>query len=84
MNLNKDPSKWAKVRPAEVMAGSAAQARNVLVMALEDIQRLARELESERDAREKLDRCLREKDTAMRVLFDRLKKAGVDCSDLIP
>jgi hypothetical protein len=30
------------------------------------------------------DRILRQKDEAMGVLFERLAKAGVDCSDLIP
>lgn len=30
------------------------------------------------------DTMLVQKDAAMGVLFDRLAKAGVDCSDLIP
>lgn len=46
--------------------------------------RIKGELESEREGRARLDKALREKDAAMGVLFDRLAKAGVDCSDLIP
>jgi hypothetical protein len=44
---------------------------------------LLAELDSERREREKLSRALRQKDEAMGVLFDRLAKAGVDCSDLV-
>jgi len=43
---------------------------------------LLKELESERDGRARLADCLRQKDAAMGVLFERLAKAGVDCSDL--
>jgi hypothetical protein len=38
---------------------------------------------AEREAMAKLTDCLRQKDAAIGVLFDRLAKAGVDCSDLI-
>jgi hypothetical protein len=38
--------------------------------------------EAEREARHKLEAALREKDQAMGVLFDRLRIANVDCSDL--
>jgi hypothetical protein len=44
----------------------------------------ARELAGEIDARHKLELALSGKDRAMGVLFDRLGKAGIDCSDLIP
>lgn len=47
------------------------------------IFRLERELDGEREARHKLEIALREKDKAMQILFERLQKAGVDCSDLI-
>lgn len=40
MNLNKDASSWARVVPKSVIAGSTAQAENVLTMALFDIQKL--------------------------------------------
>lgn len=43
---------------------------------------LLRIIDSERDARDKASNALRKKDEAMGVLFDRLNKAGVDCSDL--
>jgi hypothetical protein len=50
----------------------------------EQICRLRDEVESEREACRKLERALRRKDSAMTVLFERLRAAGVDCSDLIP
>ena len=40
-------------------------------------------IEGEREARQKCEAALRSKDAAMGVLFDRLTRAGVDCSDLI-
>tara|TARA_R110000796_G_scaffold45616_43_gene110468 strand:+ start:1141 stop:1470 length:330 start_codon:yes stop_codon:yes gene_type:complete len=40
-------------------------------------------LTNEREARGRLDAALRQKDEAMGILFDRLKSAGVDYSDLI-
>ena len=46
--------------------------------------RLLREVEALRSQNGKLADCLREKDSAMGVLFERLDKAGVDYSDLIP
>lgn len=55
------------------------------VLALFDtVDRLRAEVESEREARQKLDRALRAKDEAMGTLFKRLTAIGVDCSDLIP
>lgn len=45
MNLNKDPSSWARVSPDAVLSGSDAQRSNVLHMAKEDIARLWREVE---------------------------------------
>ncbi len=48
-----------------------------------EIERLRNEVEGEREGRNRLDKALRQKDEAMGVLFDRLAKAGVDCSDLI-
>lgn len=47
-----------------------------------EIAQLRREVCSEREGREKLASALRQKDEAMGVLFERLAKAGVDCSDL--
>lgn len=41
------------------------------------------ELKAARIEYSKCDNCLREKDRAMGVLFARLSKAGVDCSDLM-
>lgn len=50
--------------------------------ALAAVKRLETELEGERDGRAKLADALSKKDAAMGVLFERLAKAGVDCSDL--
>lgn len=44
---------------------------------------LRNERDGEREAREKCQNALRRKDEAMGILWDRLNKAGVDCSDLI-
>jgi hypothetical protein len=46
------------------------------------IIRIINERDGEREAREKCEAALRAKDAAMQVLFDRLSRAGVDCSDL--
>lgn len=50
---------------------------------LAENDRLRSELDGERESRIRLDNALRQKDEAMGVLFERLNKAGVDCSDLI-
>lgn len=56
MKLNKDPESWARVKPELVMTGSDAQIRNVLTMALQDIQRLAQDRNYwENEARKKYD-----------------------------
>lgn len=47
------------------------------------IERLTASRDGEREAREKCAAALIEKDKAMGVLFDRLRGAGVDFSDLI-
>lgn len=44
MFLNKDVESWAKVQSDSVMAASTTSAKNVLTMALADIQRLGEEL----------------------------------------
>jgi hypothetical protein len=41
MKMNRKPTDWAVVSPDAVVAGSTAQARNVLEMALQDIAVLA-------------------------------------------
>lgn len=41
--MNRKPEEWAKVDAAAVVAGSNAQAHNVLKMALQDIAKLAAE-----------------------------------------
>jgi hypothetical protein len=43
MNLNKDVSSWAAVKPEMVMTMSPTAIKNVMTMALEDIQRLGKE-----------------------------------------
>ena len=45
MNLNKDPSSWARVVPDAALQGSRAQQVNVLQMAIEDIAKLSTELD---------------------------------------
>lgn len=42
--MNRTPEEWSLVKPDAVVAGSAAQARNVLEMALQDIARMAIEI----------------------------------------
>lgn len=44
MNLNHDPESWARVSPEAVMSGSQAQGINVLRMALQDIAKMAAEI----------------------------------------
>ena len=63
---------------------SARLDQTVINGLLEEIRQLTAERDSEREARWKCDAALREKDRAMGVLFERLRIAGVDCSDLIP
>lgn len=48
------------------------------------ITQLTNERDGEREAREKVSAALRDKDAAMTILFERLRAAGVDVSDLIP
>ncbi|WIY54115.1 hypothetical protein O9Z70_06235 [Devosia sp. YIM 151766] len=48
------------------------------------IGQMANDRASERDEVAKLSRALRQKDEAMGVLFQRMRDAGVDYSDLIP
>lgn len=43
-HLNKDVESWARVDAKSVLAGSPAQAENVLIMALFDIQKLGLEV----------------------------------------
>jgi len=45
---------------------------------------LERVILGEREVSQRLTAALRAKDEAMGVLFERLRAAGVDCSDLIP
>lgn len=45
MNLNKDPSSWARVDPVVILQGSKAQQVNVVQMAVEDIARLSAQLD---------------------------------------
>lgn len=83
MNLNKDLSSWAQVSAKTVITMSSPQAaENVLTMALEDIQRLGRIVEGEREARHKLDAALRGKDAMFNKVVERARAAGVDFSDL--
>lgn len=49
-----------------------------------EFKRLERERDGEREAREKSDHALRQKDSAMSIMFRRLDKAGIDYSDLMP
>lgn len=60
-----------------------AQHDRDMIRRAEQVKRLILDRDSERNERWKLEVALREKDKAMGVLFDRLRAAGVDCSDLI-
>jgi hypothetical protein len=48
-----------------------------------ELDQRTRERDGEREAREKIELAYRKQDAVMGVLFERLNKAGVDCSDLI-
>lgn len=50
---------------------------------LQRLDRARAQRDGEREARDRCMMALREKDKAMGVLFERLRVAGVDCSDLI-
>lgn len=55
-----------------------------LVEAIErGVRPLLNTIAGEQEARFKCERALSGKDAAMGVLFERLRVAGVDCSDLI-
>lgn len=43
--MNHSPAHWAQINPEAVCAGSSAQVRNVLTMALQDIAEMGRALE---------------------------------------
>ena len=43
--MNKDPESWSRVSVDAVCVGSPAQVRNVLAMALDDIQTLAMQVD---------------------------------------
>jgi hypothetical protein len=47
--MNKDPESWARVSVDAVCAGSSAQVRNVLAMALDDIRTLSMQMNSWRE-----------------------------------
>jgi hypothetical protein len=49
----------------------------------QELAQRTRERDGEREAREKIEVAYRKQDAAMGVLFERLNKACVDCSDLI-
>lgn len=67
------------------IAGDKASIDEVrrLMNAEQRCQALERVVLSEREERQKCSDALRAKDAAMNLLFERLVKAGVDCSDLI-
>lgn len=52
--------------------------------AAQTMTQMARERAAEREEVEKLSRALRGKDSAMGVLFQRMREADVDYSDLLP
>ena len=52
--------------------------------AANEIESLSKALEASQIEAANLNRCLREKDAAMSVLFQRLVDNNIDVSDLIP
>jgi hypothetical protein len=60
VNLNKDISSWAKLQPDSVMSMSGAAIKNVLTMALEDIQRLGKEHDTPQDEVARLRQALQD------------------------
>ena len=59
MNLNKDPESWSKVSARAVSEASQANIFNVLEMALQDIAKMAAEIETLKTDR---DRTARNRD----------------------
>lgn len=55
----------------------------VCMEAADEIERLRREIASEREAHGKTTAALRGKDEAMGILFQRAQAGGVDLSDLV-
>lgn len=70
------------VRPTVTTVGAVAD--RVVAIVEPAIERLTAERDGEREARHKSDAALRMKADAMNILFDRMRAAGVDFSDLIP
>lgn len=44
--MHRTPDQWSLTKPAAVLAGSAAQGRNVLSMAIDDLEEMGRVLRS--------------------------------------
>jgi len=72
------------IRRAVELMRTSELPHNRMATLEEEIDMLKGEIASERDARHKSQDALRRKDEAMGILFERLRAAGVDCSDLIP
>lgn len=71
-------------RSAQNLIQRAAELMRTSDLPHNRIATLEAEIAGERDARHKSHDALRRKDEAMGILFERLRAAGVDCSDLIP
>ncbi len=71
-------------RVREAFAAYRGIGRALIDELLSAYLRARAEAAGEQEARERCVAALREKDRAMAVLFERLRKANVDYSDLIP
>jgi len=56
MKVFHEPEAWSHVKPKAVVEGSAAQAENVLTMALHDIAQMAAEISAIRSDRDRIAR----------------------------
>ena len=78
-DIRKRVARW----PQDLLLGPEATLERDVIRLLTIVDRLTDERDGEREARHKCEAALRLKDDAMGVLFERLGRAGVDCSDLI-
>lgn len=76
---------WGTPERAKADAAFIAAANPEAVLALiAELKQMRGEVQSLRESRDNLDRCLREKDAAMNVLFQRLDENNISVEDLIP
>jgi hypothetical protein len=68
----------------EAFAAYRGLGKSIIERMIGEIEDLRRTVAGERESRERTQSALRSKDAAMSVLFERMRTAGVEYSDLIP